>query len=86
MAMNIWAPNGGLSDKALNYSAYFFAGPLIKASSRLPYVLAPKYWADMSVQQTALADLGTYTTCPVLSGCPDPSIPNLPISIPGIST
>ena len=86
MAMNIWAPNGGLTNTALNYSSYFFAGPLIKSSSRLPYVLAPKYWVDMSVQQNALSQLGTYTACPVLTGCPDPSIPNLPVSIPGISS
>ena len=86
MAMNIWAPNGGLSQSALNYSSYFFAGPLIKSSSRLQYVLNPKYWVDMSVQQQALTNLGTYTACPVLSGCPDPSIPNLPVSIPGISS
>ena len=86
MAMNIWAPNGGLNEKALNYSAYFFAGPLIKQSSRLPYVLAPKYWADMTVQQQALGILGNYTACPVLTGCVDPSIPNMPVSIPGVTT
>ena len=85
MAMNIWAPNGGLSETAMNYSAHFFAGPLIKASSRVAY-LAPKYWSDISVQQQALATLGSYTACPVLKGCPDPSIPNMPVSIPGIST
>ena len=85
MAMNIWAPNGGLTDTALNYSAHFFAGPLIKASSRVQY-LNPKYWADMTVQQQALTDLGTYTACPILTGCVDPSIPNLPITIPGVST
>jgi len=86
MAMNIWAPNGGLSEKSLNYSSYFFAGPLIKASSRLPYVLNPKYWTDLSVQQNALTALGPYATCPVLTGCPDPSIPNLPVTIPGVSS
>jgi ABC-type nitrate/sulfonate/bicarbonate transport system substrate-binding protein len=86
MAMNIWAPNGGLTQTAMNYSAYFFAGPLIKQSSRLSYVLAPKYWADLSVQQQALEILGNYTTCPVLTGCVDPSIPNLPVTIPGVTT
>ena len=70
---------------AMDYSAHFFAGPLIKASSRVAF-LAPKYWSDLSVQQQALPALGTYTACPVLSGCPDPSIPNMPVSIPGIST
>jgi ABC-type nitrate/sulfonate/bicarbonate transport system substrate-binding protein len=86
MAMNIWAPDGGLSFNAMNYSATFFASSIIKASSRLPYVLAPKYWSDMTVQQTAVADLGAYTACPVLSGCVDSTIPNLPITIPGVST
>ena len=86
MAMNIWAPNGGLNAKSLNYSSYFFAGPLIKPSSRLPYVLNPKYWVDMSFQQQALNILGNYTACPVLTGCPDPSIPNLPVTIPGVSS
>jgi ABC-type nitrate/sulfonate/bicarbonate transport system substrate-binding protein len=86
MAMNIWAPNGGLSFNAMNYSATFFAGPLIKASSRLSYVLPPKYWSDMTVQQNAVADLGPYTTCPVFTGCVDPSVPNLPITIPGVTT
>jgi ABC-type nitrate/sulfonate/bicarbonate transport system substrate-binding protein len=86
MAMNIWAPNGGLTQQALNYSSYFFAGPLISPSSRLSYVLNPKYWVDMSVQQQALTALGNYTTCPVLTGCVDPAIPNLPITIPGVSS
>jgi ABC-type nitrate/sulfonate/bicarbonate transport system substrate-binding protein len=86
MAMNIWAPNGGLSQTAMDYSANFFAGPLISPSSRLSYILAPKYWADLSVQQQALTQLGPYTTCPVLTGCIDPAIPNLPVTIPGVST
>ena len=86
VAMNIWAPNGGLSEKALNYSATFFASSLIRPSSRLAYVLNPKYWADLTVQQQALAALGQYSTCPVYSGCVDPNIPNLPVTIPGVST
>jgi ABC-type nitrate/sulfonate/bicarbonate transport system substrate-binding protein len=86
MAMNIWPPDGGLNQKALNYSVSFYAGPLVPQKNRLTSYLAPQYWADMSYQDQALSILGKYTTCPTLTGCIDTSIPNLPFSIPGVST
>ncbi len=82
MAMNIWAPDGGLSFDALNYSANFFV-----SIGKVNHYLNPNYWADMSYQTNAISALGgKYTTCPDLQGCPDPSIPNLNFSIPGVSS
>jgi ABC-type nitrate/sulfonate/bicarbonate transport system substrate-binding protein len=81
MAMNIWAPNGGLSVAALNYSANFYV-----SIHKVAQYLAPKYWADLSYQQKALQALGNYTTCPVLKGCADPKIPSLSFPIPGVSS
>ena len=81
MAMNIWAPNGGLSSSNLNYSTNFYLG-----IHKVSYYLAPSYWSTLSVQSQALQSLGNYTACPVLVGCPDSSIPSLNFSIPGVSS
>jgi ABC-type nitrate/sulfonate/bicarbonate transport system substrate-binding protein len=81
MAMNIWAPDGGLSQATLNYSTNFYVG-LGKVNS---YV-APKFWSTLQYQNQSLTTYGKYSTCPDLKGCPDPSIPNLPFSIPGVSS
>jgi len=81
MAMNIWAPNGGLSTSNLNYSTNFYLG-----IHKVSYYLAPSYWSTLSVQSQGLQSLGNYTACPVLVGCPDSSIPSLNFSIPGVSS
>ena len=82
MAMNMWAPNGGLSASNMNFSMNFFYGLL-----ELNYPLAPTYWSTLSVQQQAEAALGgPYTTCPVLTGCTDSNIPSLHFTIPGVTS
>lgn len=82
MAMNIWAPDGGLSSTALNYSTNFFLG-----IGKIKTYLAPSYWSTLSFQQQAVtAEGGNYTACPDLKGCVDSSIPNMTFSIPGVST
>ncbi len=82
MAMNIWAPNGGLSDSALNYSANFFL-----SIGKVNSYLAPSYWSTLQYQTQGVSALGgNYTTCPLLTGCVDPSIPNLNFQIPGVTT
>ena len=81
MAMNMWAPNGGLSEQALNYSVNFFV-----SIGKVKTYLAPSYWSTLDYQNQALSALGTYTACPVLKGCPDPTIPKLKFQIPGVSS
>lgn len=81
MSMNMWAPNGGLTASNLNYSMNFFLG-----INKIHYSLAPSYWSTLSVQQDSLNALGPYTTCPILSGCPDPNIPTIHFTLPGVSS
>lgn len=80
MAMNIWAPNGGLSQSAMNYSTSFFVN-IGKVNS----YLAPSFWSTLQYQNQAISTYGTYSTCPDLTGCVDNSIPSLNFSIPGVT-
>jgi ABC-type nitrate/sulfonate/bicarbonate transport system substrate-binding protein len=78
MAMNIWDPYGGLSLPNIIYSENFYVN-----ISQVKYYLAPKFWVDLSYQTQAISLLGNYTG-PLL-GYPDPSIPTLNFTIPGVS-
>jgi len=78
MAMNLWDPYGGLSVPNIVYSEHYYVD-----ISQIPYYLAPNYWTNLTFQTQAVATLGNYTG-PVL-GYPDPSIPPLNFTIPGVS-
>ena len=79
IAMNIWAPNGGLALAKIAYSENYFVN-----ISQVSTFLAPKYWTDLSYQTQALVTLGNYTG-PTL-GYPDTSIPPLNFTMPGVSS
>lgn len=78
MAMGMWSPYGGLTTANIVYSENYFLN-----ISRVQYFLAPKYWTDLSFQSQAVTTLGTYTG-PAL-GYPDPRIPTLNFTLPGVS-
>jgi hypothetical protein len=74
LSMGIWNPNSGLTNTAFLYSESFWHN-----ASQLNYILAPKYWADISYQTQALSALGSYTG--PATGYVDPQIPSLNITI-----
>jgi hypothetical protein len=77
MAMNMWNPYGGLNTNKLVESENFE----IRAK-QVRYFLQPQYWADLSYQNNAIQEIGNYTG-PLL-GYPDPNIPSMNVSIPGV--
>lgn len=79
MAMDLWDPYGGLSTAKIIASENYFVG-----IGKVQYYLAPQYWTDLSFQTKALQTLGNYTG-PAL-GYPDPSIPTLNFTMPGMSS
>lgn len=76
IAMNIWNPNGGLSNDKVAFSENF----LINASVVKGF-LDPKYWVDTSYQTQALASIGQYNGPP--GGYPNPNLKTLNVTIPG---
>lgn len=76
-AMGLWQPNGGLTIQNVIDSENF----LLSAHNINTY-LNPKYFVDVSYLANAIGTLGTYTKGVIV----DPSIPTIPITIPGFGT
>ena len=77
MAMNMWNPYGGLSTSRVIFSTNYYV-QIGDVSSYIP----PNAWTDLSYQNQSVATLGNYTGS--FLGNPDPSIPKINFTIPGV--